>query len=137
MALPLNKIGPHTFITLNGESIAPLAKVDLFSRAGVNGLQAVQLGVHGEPFTLRSTVDLANMNDGESEYLNYGSLIGTTTELFTLHDVDICSRDNAALLVLDVRKLLLRKFLKMVGGINSNSTCLLVCNWQLVLLSKS
>jgi hypothetical protein len=136
MALPLNKIGPHTFIALNGESIAPLAKIDLFSRAGVNGLQSVQLGERGEPFSLRSTVDIANMNDGESEYLAYGALIGTTTDQFTLHDIDIATRDNAVLLVLDVKKVLLRKFLKMVGGINSNSTCLLVCDWQLVLLTK-
>jgi hypothetical protein len=136
MALPLNKIETHRFISLNGESIAPLSKVDLYSRAGVNGLQAVHLGERGEPFTLRSTVDVANVEAGETLYLGYGALIGSTTEEFKLHDVDIAARDNAVLLILDVKKAMLRKFVKMVGGLNNNSTALLICDWQLVLLDK-
>jgi hypothetical protein len=136
MALPLNKIGPHTFISLNGEAIAPLPKIELYSRAGTNGLQSVQLGERGEPFTLRSTVDVASMEDGEGLYLAYGAMIGATTEEFVLHDVDIELKDNAVLQILDVRKVLLRKFLRMVGGINSGSTALLICDWQCVLLAK-
>lgn len=136
MALPVNKIVAHRFISLNSESIAPLAKIDLYSRAGVNGLQAVHLSERGEPFTLRSTVDVASMDAGETLYLAYGALIGQTTNQFTLHDVDIAARDNAVLLILDVKKVLLRKFVKMVGGLNSGSTAMLICDWQLVLLTQ-
>lgn len=135
MALPVNKIAAHRFIALNNESVAPLSKIDLYSRAGVNGLQAVHLGERGEPFTLRSTVDVADVEAGESLYLGYGALIGSTTNEFKLHDVDIALRDNAVLLILDVKKVLLRKFVKMVGGLNPNSTAMLTCDWQLVLLA--
>lgn len=137
MALPLNKIASHTFIALNGEAVAPLSKIDLYSRPGVNSWQAVHLAERGEPFTLRSTVDVLNMEAGETKYLGYGALIGSTTNVFTLHDVDIAAKDNAVLLILDVKKVLLRKFVKMVGHrIVPNSTALLICDWQLVLLDK-
>lgn len=136
MALPLHKIESHTFIALNGEAVAPLTKIDLYSRPGVNSWQAVHLAERGEPFTLRSTVDVLNMDAGEMLYLGYGALIGSTTEVFVLHDVDIAAKDNAVLLILDVKKVLLRKFVKMVGGQVPNSTALLVCDWQLVLLDK-
>jgi hypothetical protein len=125
-----NSIGSFPFIDLAGPLGLPSSVIALLVRAGVDGQTLVDDGQRGEPFTLRSKLDVASMADGVNEFDGYRGLVGTDPVSLVYQDVDLDGL--ASFSVLGVKMVQLKALVGAVGGLNPPSGAWLEADWTLV-----
>jgi hypothetical protein len=124
-------IGDHQFLKLSGNPEAIKERLVLLARPGVSGVAIWKTGQRGEPFTLRSIVDLQDGPSAWSTYLGYCQLIGQEPVDLTWAGMTLTT-EKTKVAVLAVRQVRLIGMLGAIGGINPPSNALLECEWHLV-----
>lgn len=137
MALPRNEIGPHRFFHMTGHARVIGDDVELITRPGIDGVQAILTGQRGKPFTLTTYTDAADVAAAHELFLDYSGQRGLTLLPLVIRDIDhSAAPESTRVLVLDVRKVQCRRVPAIVGGLNPDSQALLICEWQLILIKQ-
>lgn len=136
MAVPVNRIGTFTFLTLRGNPEPLKRQLELASRAGVDGITATRTGKRGVPFTLQSGVDTATRAAARTLFTQYVQSIGTDPVQLTWYDLGMVG-ESFKVLVRDVRPVDVARIINSSGGISGTTPALgyLVCDWDLIAVS--
>lgn len=130
MALPIFKIGPAQFFSLSDPPQTPSEMAEIIQRPGVNGTGFIKTGKKGEPFDLRSSVDLADKFTANAVAANYHLLEYSGTYDIVFSDVSY-STAGVAFVVMKVETLEIRTLKRSVGGLN-NGLAWLTARWRLM-----
>ena len=131
MALRDNRIGDFEFISLRGAMERPKLRISIDVRPGVDGVELVQSGKHGEPFQLMSFVDAETYESGRAEARAYESLIGE--DAVTLVVGGVSSVDEGyKVVVLNVRDAQVMPCRRAIGGLRENSQAVIRAIWDLI-----
>lgn len=126
-----NRIGPFEFIDLAGNPDTVMPQIGLFVRSGVSGLTLVNDGVRGEPFVLRSKVDVETLAAARATYTFYTGLIGAEPQEIIWQDIDL-SAEGTRFSVLKVKQVSCIPIDSATGGLFPPSLAWLECDWTLV-----
>ena len=123
MALPVNAIGPFNFISLGfpgDNAVAPPSgqmQCEITERPGVDGTGLIQLGIRGEPYPCRTTVDVPTLPDCHILYQDYLSIVGTR-QLLMRANIAYEQVHRANVFVLKVEAPRFKRLSAMSGGLN-------------------
>lgn len=137
MALPVNKIGIHYFMSLDGNLEIPRGMLEVDQRLGVDGSEILHTRSRGVPFTLRSIVDVASYANGQfiyREYQNVHLASNNPAGPIIQSDYDTSAGGWYAK-VLAIRLIKIQKAAVIVGGLNYTSGAILECEWTLIGIS--
>lgn len=130
----LNKIGDFEFLSLVGNPEALKRKVEMHSRAGVDGVTLTRCGKFGTKITLQSRVDAANRDAARALYRQYLNLIGADPVTLLWWQIQ-SSAESWKAAVLDVRQVAARRLVVASGGLNSPGLGFLICDWDIVAIA--
>lgn len=128
-------IGTHSFLSLDGEPGLLKTVVEVMTLPYYDGEAVRSMGIHSEPFTMTSCVDLADYVAAENKLYEYAALIGQSPVQFEWRSVSFSAL--ALVQVLDVRASKKIPAGSLVGGLNlSNGSdgCMLYADWLLRLV---
>jgi hypothetical protein len=128
MSYPLNKIGIHSFISLEGEYDWEQPSIQIDSRPGVTGMDFTLTATKGQPFTLISLVDCNSLEEGRQKIEEYKLLIsGNPSTVWKDSEMYVSAK------VLSVTPIMLKKISTAVGNKKSAlAQAILQCRWDLV-----
>jgi hypothetical protein len=136
MALPENRIGTFTFISLMGQPLNLAEEVEVITRKGVDGIAASRTGTRGKQFTLRSSVDAPNKQQAREYVEQYRALIGADPVGLVWSDLDMAI-EEFYVLVLDVRPVEVTRLLSATTGLNPPSLGWVECDWDLIAIDSN
>lgn len=131
MALLTQQIGPFFFLDIKGAPEFTGPQLELIVRPGVDGTAVFYTGYRGIPFTVRTTVDTANLAAALNGYDAYRGLKGANPVVMIWQGLPIVGQ---LFQVLDVRHApgSPRAFLNSTLGLNPPSRGWLSCEWDLL-----
>lgn len=138
MALPVSKIGIHSFMSLRGQLEPPRAALEVDQRPGVDGSEILYTGKRGSPFTLVSLVDCASYADAQDVFNQYkavqldliaGGLPVVQSDYSTNAHGYVCK-------TLAIRLLGIRQAPVIVGGLIYTSGAILEVEWTLLSIAQ-
>ena len=119
------------FIAIQGWWIPPQEQLQIEQRAGVDGVELTQKGLHSEPFTLRSQVDATDYAAAVAALDTYVALVDDDPVIVVLGDES--SADHGFnCQVLRVRAVDIRKISGSLGGLNPPSEGWIEAAWDMV-----
>lgn len=127
------KIGPHTFLSIDGVPPVRQEQGQLVVRPGVPGVAFVLTGKRGVPFTVRTRVDYASKAVALAKRAEYAELAFAGKQQLIWSDHPLLTEDGAQVMVLEVRTIACGELLVSSGGLNSPSLGYLECEWDLQL----
>jgi len=128
------KIGPHTFLSIDGVPPVRQQEGQIIVRPGVNGSAFWLTGKRGEPFTVRTRVDCTTKAAAMAKRVEYAELAFAGKQSMTWGDHLVATDgDDAKVMVLAVRPLRADEIVTSSGGLNSPSNGFLECEWDLIL----
>ncbi len=128
----LNQIGDHQFLFLHGNPDPPKEQPELLARPGVDGVGVWRTGIRGRPFTMRSFVDCASMDEAEREFSRYADSVSEDA-VALIQDNHDYTVDGWLVVVLDVREIDRHAVVRSTGGFFSpGPSAVLVAEWTLV-----
>jgi hypothetical protein len=127
-------IGGKKFILITGQPTGFQEDLEVVARPGVPGVQVIWLDKRSEMFKLFTIVDCESLADGDTKFQNYENMVGLTYTPLIIAGHDYTGSHNAKLLIRRVKKTSLQRIHSIVGGINNNSTALLMAEWDVQLL---
>ena len=130
MALPINRIGPFKFVSLDGAPQHAQYMMSVRSSAGMTGVQVQRLGRMGKPFSVLSFADAPTYLDAQSLAYQYSQLPGTNAAALFLGSVPQASWD-LAVFVIDVQIVALKATIHGNGGLNGTSKAFIRAKWTL------
>ena len=129
--MSLNAISHFRFIRLLGVPDINDPEIEVIQRPGVTGTMFRNLGSHGRPQQVISSVDVGSMLQGRNAIHQYKTLKGAGVVPIIVADIDM-SVHGVLYSILDVRPITLRSIATVVGGINSPSLAWLECAWTVL-----
>jgi hypothetical protein len=121
----INKIGSCQMLAVEGMPDQPANTLTPIEHEGVDGTAFRQRGQRSAPFRLVSTVDLASGSAAATEFATYKTLQGgDPVSVF-----DEFGNEWRYMVILGVRLLAITPIATPSGGLNANSTVLLICEW--------
>lgn len=136
MAIPTHKIGDKQFLRLDGLPCGLSEQVEVIMRPGVDDVAIWVSGNRGKPFTVRSLVDAATVDDARGVFESYLTM-KRQQHAMQWADYDFLN-EAFEVLVLDVQParpqhIAARK--TIVGGLNvddGDDGFFLYCDWTLI-----
>lgn len=134
MAYGTFSIGSFDFAGMAGTFTlaAPVNRLRVERRLGVDGVQITSLGREGQTSRLRTWRDLATWQDGFSLFEDYRELVGSGAQSITINSVPMASF-GYRVMVMDVQRREHFKSSLIVGNtLEENPTAVLECDWTLL-----
>jgi hypothetical protein len=118
-------------LSFQGTPVGPQEFLEVLARPGVDGLAFWKTGIRGKPFTLRSKVDLVDLEQAVIVFSLYQQLVGADPVGLTWGGIQFGGY-GYAFKVLDVRCLRAAAIAGCVGGLSPPSRGWLEAEWDLV-----
>lgn len=134
MAQKTQRIGPFSFVSIDGQPDIQKKRLMVDERPGVEGIAVWDQLAKGRPFSVGTLVDVADIEAGRDQFDSYREEIGKRKLGITKDDINYVGL-GAMFVVLDVTIVSLVAAKTIVGGLNVNdgdSGALLRCRWDLV-----
>lgn len=134
MAYGTFQLGTHQFSGITGSLsvAAPVDRVRIEERIGVDGFQITNLGAAGQMSQLVSFRDLSSWEAGFQLYEDYRSLIGQGPQQLTINDIEMDDYDFRVV-VLNVERLAHHPSPVIVGNtIEAFPAAILECRWTVM-----
>ena len=126
-------IGNFRFLILAGQIVPPSPRIESFTRPGIDGVGLLDLGRQPDGFTMRSKVDAADLAAAEELFELYLDLKGQNPVALIKDGLESTSARRPYLVaVLDVKQVVCRAIVGVVGGLNPPSYGWLEADWHLV-----
>jgi hypothetical protein len=128
-----DRIDEFEFIGLHGDPAMLDEQLQVIARAGVDGHAIAKLGKRGQPFSLRSAVDVIDIDDGRDALAAYKELIEQDPVEIVWAGRDL-SAEGWLCKVLAVRQVRLVPVIRSTGRIyaTADPCAWLVCQWDLL-----
>lgn len=136
--MALYSIDEANFVTLHrvedaaGPPPIPRTQTEVIQRPGVDGTGLLNLGIRGEPFQLRSAVDLLNLSSCYAAIDIYSRMISRGRSVIVWGGVNLYFEMGLLYLVLDVFPTRIRRISAKAGGLTAGATCWLEAQWTLI-----
>lgn len=127
-------IGGKKFVLITGQVTGFREHLEVVSRAGVDGVQVIWQGARSEPFTLITVVDAKDLADADTKFQNYERMIGVAYTPLVIAGLDYTASHNAKVLIRNVKKQALQRVHSWVGALATDSTAILIAEWEVQLL---
>ena len=137
MALKINSIGQFEFISLAGNPVPPSEQMDgPIWRKGVDGNAVWKTGKRGDKFTLRSKVDMVDLDEARKKFHEYTALQDDDPVVLVKNDYDYNAHEDWKVKVLEVRETVCEARGTSTGGLNPPSGAFLAAEWDLVAIEN-
>lgn len=132
MAFLAQKIGSFEFLSLRGVVMPPRLQIDRpMMRPGVDGVGLWKTGSRGQPFELRSAVDVATVSAGRTLFQSYYQAIGDNPVDLVVDGYNFAA-EFWRVAILDVRASQVKGIINSAGGTLTNPLAKLVASWTLI-----
>ena len=134
MAGPVNMIGEHKFLRIEGALEALKTQTETQQRRGVDGVSIWDTGKRGVPIRLRAQVDVDDRNAGQEELEKYTRLIGKNPVNITWNDFPF-EGQNVKFAILNVTRASRGGNVNIktaVGGLSDNAGALVTSIWTVI-----
>lgn len=135
--MAVNSIGSFNFVVLSGVRPGqPLEfeqpELELRQRPGVDGTGLVDLGTKGQPFPVRTLVDVSTYLAGLQLLKLYVAVVGTGPLVVVHGGVNYHDRFRTKYDVLRVTPVRCSRAASQVGGLSASSTAVVEAVWELL-----
>ena len=131
--MAVNSIGVHLFSNLRGQPGSFANDVERIIRPGVPDAAFRSMGKRGQPFTLVSVRDVADITEGRTLFTQYLAQLDADPVALIWNDYDFASLDTLLVMPIAISLQLLQARARFVGNlIGTNSQAWLEVRWELV-----
>lgn len=135
--MALNSLGPFNFVSFHqpedrgAPPPLPAQQLEPIQRPGVNGTGFILQGIKGEPFDMRSAVDMYTVAAAANLLYQYQSYVGTR-QILVWAGVDFDAAYSCQYQIFRCRPGRIRRITGSTGGLNPGAGAWLEAWWTLV-----